>query len=118
MVYIVCMAYPSIMRERVLRFIEGGGSKIEASRLFGVGRATIFLWVKQGFSGSAGKPGPRGSRKLDRTKLAQLVQKNPDMMLKELAEELGVSIGAVFHSLKVLGYTRKKNGTLQREKAL
>jgi len=40
------------------------------------------------------------------------------MMLKELAAELGVSINAVFHSLKVLGYTRKKNGSLQREKTL
>jgi transposase len=112
------MAYPSIMRERVLRFIEGGGSKIGASRLFGVGRATIFLWVKQGFSTLPAKPGPKGSRKTDRKKLVQLVEANPDMMLKELAQELGVSINAVFHSLKVLGYTRKKNGTLQREKAL
>lgn len=112
------MAYPSIMRERVLRFIEGGGSKIDASRLFGVGRATVFLWVKQGLSGSAGKPGPKGSSKLDREKLVRLVDKNPDMMLKELAAELGVSINAVWHSLKVLGYTRKKNGTLQREGAL
>lgn len=115
----VCvMAYPSIMRERVLRYIEGGGSKIDASRLFGVGRATIFLWVKQGYSGKASKPGPRGSHKLDRAALIQLVEGNPDMMLKELASRLGVSINAVHHSLKVLGYTRKKNGTLQREKAL
>jgi hypothetical protein len=46
------------------------------------------------------------------------VEENSDAMLKELAQKLGVSINAVFHSLKVLGYTRKKNGTLQREKAL
>lgn len=112
------MAYPSIMRERVLRFIEGGGSKIDASRLFGVARATVFLWVRQGASASAGKPGPKGSHKLDRVKLVQLVENNSGMMLKELAEALGVSVGAVWHSLKVLGYTRKKNGTLQREKTL
>ena len=118
MVYTACMAYPSLMRARVLRFIEGGGSKIAASRLFGVGRATIFLWVSQGSNASAGKPGPKGSRKTDRKKLVQLVKSNPDMMLKEIAQELGVSINAVFHSLKVLGYTRKKNGALQREKTL
>jgi putative transposase len=112
------MAYPSIMRERVLRFIEDGGSKIEASRVFGVGRATIFLWVNQGLNVRARKPGPKTSHKLDRAKLAQLVQDNPDIMLKELAQALGVSVGAVFHSLKVMGYTRKKNGTLQREKTL
>lgn len=116
--YHMRMTYPSIMRERVLRFIAGGGSKIEASRLFGVGRATVFLWVKQGSCVQAQKPGPKGSRKTDRKKLAQLIENNPDMMLKELSQALGVSIGAVWHSLKVLGYTRKKNGTLQREKAL
>ncbi len=118
MVYTAKMAYPSIMRERVLRFIEGGGSKIAASRLFGVGRATVFLWVKEGASVCRKKPGPKGASKLDRSKLVQLVEASPDMMLKELALELGVSIGAVFHSLKVLGYSRKKNGALQREKTL
>jgi transposase len=106
------------MRERVLRFIEGGGSKVEASRLFGVGRATVFLWVQQGFCGKPQKPGPKGSHKTDRSKLVQLVETTPDMMLKELAQELGVSIGAVWHSLEILGYSRKKNGTLQREKTL
>ena len=118
MLYNMRMAYPLIMRERVLRFIEGGGSKIEASRLFGVGRATVFLWVKQGSCVQAQKPGPKGSRKTDRNKLVQLVESNPDMMLKELAQALNVSIGAVWHSLKVLGYTRKKNGALQREETL
>ena len=112
------MSYPLIMRERVLRFIANGGSKIDASRVFGVGRATIFLWVKQGSGSLAAKPGPKSSHKLDRAKLAQLIQHNPDMMLKELAQELCVSINAVFHSLKVMGYTRKKNGTLQRETSL
>ena len=118
MVYTSRMAYPSIMRERVLRYIEGGGSKIAASRLFGVGRATVFLWVNQGLSASAKKPGPRGSHKLDRAKLAQLIDNNPDMMLKELAQELGVGTSTVHYSLKVMGYTRKKNGALQRESAL
>lgn len=118
MAYTFRMAYPSIMRSRVLRFIEDGGSKIAASRLFGVGRATIFLWVQQGASASAKKPGPRGSHKLDRDKLSQLIDNNPDMMLKELAAELGVGVSTVHHSLKIMGYTRKKNGALQREKAL
>ena len=82
MVYNACMAYPKIMRERVLRYIAGGGSKIEASRLFGVSRAAVFLWVSRGLSGVARNPGPKGSHKLDRTKLEQLIDKNPDMMLK------------------------------------
>lgn len=112
------MAYSLDIRLRVLRFIKDGGSKIAASRIFGIGRATVFLWVQQGESASAKKPGPQGSYKLDRIKLAQLIDSKPDLMLKELAEELGVGVSTVHHSLKIMGYTRKKNGTLQREAAL
>jgi len=112
------MRYSSDIRTRVIDFVENGGSKAEAARRFQVGVRSVFYWLKQGRDHRPSRPGPRTSFKLDRDKLIKLVEANPDMMLKELSKELGVSINAVFHSLKVLGYTRKKNGTLQREKAL
>ena len=112
------MAYSRELRERVLRFIEEGGSKVAASRLFDVSRATVFLWVQQGEEFTVGKPGPRSNRKLDCNQLVCLLEARPDMMLKELAQTLGVGISTVSYSLKKLGYSRKKNGTLQREKAL
>ncbi len=106
------------IRTRVLDFVEDGGSKAEAARRFKVGVRSVFYWIKQGRGYLNKNPGPTTSWKLDRKKLIQLVEANPDAMLKELSSELGVSINAVHHSLKVLGYTRKKNGALQREKAL
>ena len=108
------MRYSSDIRALVIDFVESGGSKAEASRIYQVAIRSVFYWVKQGRNYKPNKPGPKGSYKLDRDKLVKLIESNPDMMLKELASELGVSINAVFHSLKVLGYTRKKNGTLQR----
>lgn len=112
------MRCSSDIRTRVIDFVESGGSKAEAARRFQVSARSVFYWLKQGRDYVAAKPGPRDARKTDRKKLIKLVEANPDMMLKELAQELDVSINAVWHSLKVLGYTRKKNGTLQRETTL
>lgn len=112
------MRCSSDIRTRVIDFVEAGGSKAEAARRFQVSARSVFYWLKQGRDYVASKPGPRGARKTDRNKLIKLVESNPDIMLKELAARLGVSVNAVHHSLKVLGYSRKKNGTLQREEAL
>ncbi len=95
-----------------------GGSKASASRLFKLSSNTIHRWWLARDDIAPKRKRRGGSYKLDRNKLIKLVEENPDMMLKELAIELGVSINAVFHSLKVLGFTRKKNGTLQREETL
>ena len=41
------MSYSIDLRERVISFIEGGGSKIGASRLFRVSCRTVFMWIQQ-----------------------------------------------------------------------
>lgn len=112
------MRCSSDIRDRVLDFVEAGGSKAEAARRFQVSARSVFYWLKQGRDYVVSRPGPRDARKTDRNKLIKIVEAHPDIMLKELSERLEVSINAVHHSLKVLGYTRKKNGTLQRETAL
>lgn len=112
------MRYSKDIRTRVLDFVDSGGSKVKAASRFQVGVRTVFYWVQQGRDYTIEKPGPRDARKTDRKKLVELVEARPDIMLKELSQELGVGIHAVWNSLKVLGYSRKKNGTLQREKAL
>ena len=112
------MTYPLSFRELVISHIAEGGSKASASRLFNLSPDTINRWWLSRSDLAPKRKHPRRAYKLDRSKLAQLIEANPDMMLKELASELGVSINSVFHSLKIMGYTRKKNGTLQREKTL
>ena len=112
------MSYSEDIRKLSIAFVSSGGSKAEASRRFGVGVRTIFYWLQQGEKKSGKMPGPKTSRKFDRNDLIALVEDRPDIMLKELSDILGVAISTICHSLKVLGHTRKKNGTLQREKAL
>ncbi len=112
------MTYPLSFRERVVSYIVEGGSCASAFRLFKISHDTIHRSLNHRDNLSPSRTRSKRAYKLDREKLIRLVEANPDMMLKEMAMELGVSIGSVFHSLRVLGYTRKKNGTLQREKAL
>ena len=104
------MAYSEDLRKRVLRFVQQGGSKAEAARRYEVHLRTVFVWLAQGDSHQRGKPGPRTSRKFSRDKLAKLVAKQPDALLKELAQALGVqSINTISHALKQMGISRKKN---------
>ena len=112
------MTYPLSFRERVISHITEGESKASASRLFKISHDTIHRWWLTRDDLAPKHKRPDGSYKLDREHLIKLIEDCPDMMLKELAAELDVSINAVFYSLKILGFTRKKNGTLQREKAL
>ena len=41
------MSYSIDLKKRVLDFIEEGGSKVEATKRFSVGRRTIFKWINK-----------------------------------------------------------------------
>ena len=107
------MAYSLDLRKCVLNFIETGGSKSEASRRFGIGRATLYKWLKAPDPLSRQKPGPRHPRKLDPNALREHVSTFPDQTHTERATHFGVSAGCVRYGLKKLGCTRKKNTRLQ-----
>ena len=108
------MTYSLDLRKRVITYIEEGKSKASASRKFNISPDTIHRWWINREDISPKRKRVSKSHKLDRNHLVRLIEANPDMMLKELSSELNMSIHAVWHTLKVLGYSRKKNGTLQR----
>ena len=103
------MAYSLDLRKRALDFIEAGGSKSEASRRFGIGRATIYKWLKAPNPLIRQKPGPRYPRKLDPDALRAHVSAFPDQTHVERAAHFGVSAACVGYGLKKIGCTRKKN---------
>ena len=83
-------------------------------RRYEVHLRTIFVWLGQGDEHQRGKPGPRTSRKFSRDQLAHLIAKQPDALLKELAQALGVqSINTISHALKLMGISRKKNAAIR-----
>lgn len=107
------MAYSQDLRQRVLFFVHAGGSKTEASRRYAINVDTVYEWLKQTPNHQAKKPGPKDSRKLSRIELAQVVEAQPDLMLKELAARFGVGTSIISKTLHMMGIHRKKNTAIR-----
>lgn len=101
------MAYSVDLRQRVINFIESGGSVTEASKIFKIGRATIYRWF--GREDLAPTKVAHRQRKIDIEKLEKDVAKNPDTLLKERAKKFGVTSSALTYQFGKLKITRKKN---------
>lgn len=103
------MAYSQDLRCRVLAFVSAGGTKAEASRRYAIHPDTLYQWLRQPPDHQAKKPGPKDSRKFCRIALVKAVERQPDQMLKELAQRFGVSVPVISATLRKLGIRRKKN---------
>jgi len=105
------MTYSSDLRLRVVEYVQSGGLKTEAGRIFGVTRPTVYRWLSSEKNVSA-QPARRRKRKLDKSLLAAHVREHPDALLRERAEHFGVRVNAVWVALRTLGI-RKKNDTIR-----
>ena len=108
-------AYALDLRERVVKFIQGGGSKAEAARRFDLARSSVYRYL---IAAQKGALAPKKSwghwRKLDPEKLQAHVKKHPDATLKELQAVFGVSHHAVWVRLGQLGFTLKTTHKISR----
>lgn len=102
------------LRQRVVAFVRGGGSKAEAARRFQVSRGSIYNWLNAADALSYGKPGPKHARKLDWEALRRQVEAHEDLTQKARARHFGVSRHCIWHALRTMALTRKKNDELQR----
>ena len=102
------MAYSIDLRKRVLDFIENGGSKVEASKLFNISRDIIYKWQNAPDPLVSKKPGPKGPWSIDYKALEQQVKDFPDQTIIERAAHFGVSHYCIWYGLRKLGISRKK----------
>jgi transposase len=102
-------AYSEDLREKVISHIMSGCSKREAARVFNIGEATVYNWLRLHKEGSL-SPKKRTDypRKVDEQKLREYVAQNPDHTLKQIASALGLKFQNVAKWLKRLKITRKK----------
>src|ERR1017187_6995010 len=97
-------AYTLDLRERVIQFVQAGGSKAEAARRFAVGRRTVCRYLAAATAGTLAPKTTWGTwRKLDPQKLQAHVRQQPDATLQEIATVFGVSHNAVWVRLGKLG---------------
>ena len=100
------MSYSIDLRERVLDYVRGGGSQLEASVMFQVSRKTIYNWIHR--SDLSSRPRTEWQGKLDKLKLAAHVRDHPDALLRERAVHFGVRANTVWYALQRMNI-RKKN---------
>ncbi len=108
------MTYSLDLRKIVVGFVNGGGSKAEASRRFGISLWCVNDWCKR--DNLAPAPHPLRHRKLDKEVLHRHVQLYPDALLRERAGHFGVHINAIWYSMRKMKLTHKKSDAIQREK--
>ena len=79
--------YPGELRVRVIRFVEGGGSRREAAEQFDVGVSSAIRWVRSYREDGTWEPMPSGGSTSPLEKHAQqilaLTREQPDFTLDE-----------------------------------
>ncbi len=109
-------AYTMDLRERVVKFVQGGGTRAEAAKRFALGIRSVYRYLAAAKTDTlAPKTSWGGWRKLDPAKLQAHVKKQPDATLHEIKAVFNVSHNAVWVALRqlglTLGKTRKIPGT-------
>ena len=103
-------AYTVELRERIVRFVEKGGSKVAAAAHFEVGRRTVYRYLHASQNGDlAPKPQPGRKKTFEDESLRREVKASPSATLQEHGKALGVSHNAVWKRLRRLAITLKKN---------
>jgi transposase len=118
------MTYSNDLRKKALDYIEKGGSKEEASQIFGITVRTLFNWIKRKKAGclAPSKRKERTPHKIDTDKLKAYLEEHPDAYLREIAQFIGAPVTTVFYACKRLKFNLKKrhnsivNETRRKEK--
>src|ERR1700686_471363 len=80
--------YPGELRVRVIRFVEGGGSRREAADQFDVSVSSAIRWVQRFCDDGTSEPMPRGGSTSPLEKYSErilaLICEQPDLTLDEM----------------------------------
>jgi transposase len=112
------MAYSKDLRERVIEYIKEGNTQEKTSAIFKVDKSTIKRWLKlQKETGSLEKKElEREAAKFKSTELNEYNEKNPNALLKDIAQYFGGSISGAFYALEREKITlKKKRFTIKKE---
>ena len=108
-------AYTLDLRERVVKFVAGGGTRTQAARLFRLGERTVYRYLAAAKTNTLAPKTSWGHwRKLDPAHLQAHVRHQPDATLQELQRVFGVSHNTVWVRLRQLGFTLKKTHKISR----
>jgi len=107
------MAYSQDLRDRVLLACDRGMPTQQVADVFDVSPAWVRRLKQRRRESGETSPRPSGGarvRKIDMTRLAELVREQPDATAKELRQRLAIACAesAIYAALKRLGLSFKK----------
>lgn len=113
--------YSKDLRDRVLGACDRGMPTKEVAEVFDVCPAWVRRLKQRRRETGETSPRPSGGarvRKIDMTRLAELVKEQPDATAKELRERLGIQCAetAIYAALKRLGLSFKKRRSMPRSR--
>lgn len=116
MVCVMARAYSIDLRERAVEYVQEGGGRDDACRIFKIGLSTLKRWLSKHKRHGDLSPKPMGSRpwKLDHASILKHVESHGDSTLHEIASEFKTGKSAIDYILHKHGVTRKKNNALRR----
>lgn len=115
--------YSYDLRRKVIEAIDGGMGTTEASKIFKISRNTINLWLQRreetgDYLAKDGYQRGYGAKIKDLEKFKEFARKHSSQTQKEMAGawHLEISDLTLGKGLKKIGFTRKKNLRLSRNK--
>jgi putative transposase len=106
------MTYGLELRERAVKYVQEGGQLLEASKIFGVHRQSLWRWLQM--EDLHPKPSKTRCRKLDKVALLAHVKAEPDSLLRERARHFGVRVNSIWVALKKMDISKKKQHVTRR----
>ena len=102
--------YSQDLRNKVIKFIESGNTQITAAKVFSINLSTVNKWYlryrREGNCLARKRPGAKS--KVNQEALVAYIALNPNVKLKDLSKEFGVSLWGVYYWLRKLGFSYKK----------
>ena len=96
------MPYSLDFRQKVINFVENGGTITKVAHTFGIGIASIYRWLSRPKL-SATKVKCRRI-KLGWKELEKDLKPNPEFKLLDRAKKFGVNQAAIFYALKRINF--------------
>lgn len=112
-------AYSNDLRERVIKNYEEGMPKEKLVEVFKIGISTLNRWIRNYLkTGSieARKRNRYRKRKVEDEDLKKYIEANPSATLEQIGKHFKVRAVSIWHRLKKLGITRKKNLSVRGKK--
>lgn len=102
--------YSLDLRQKVIKYIESGGSQISASKIFSLNKNTVSSWWRRYCSEGSINPRKRlGSKaKVDLEKFILYVESHPNDDAGDIGKYFGISASGARYWLKKIGFSYKK----------